>query len=316
MNIHSSRILLFAGGLLLAAYQPLHADNVIFTGEGADNLWSTTGNWTTFPVAGNELSSFTLDNATAANPAIVDSGFNVTMGVVRIESFEAANDPSGRVYVEIADGGTLRTRNVIVGQGGRAAYQGSLTLRSGGAITNDGTGGLDPGFLQIGHSTSASNTPANRSFLTVESGATLQAPRIDLRLGGVITFQFGTDSVTTLQTTRASEGQNVLDGLLQVDLANLEVMQTYSLITNPNAGVTIGGSLRTWLDTESGAFSGTGSFANSNFEVLNGGSFDWTLSLDNNNQDLVLTVIPEPGTLGLVAIAGLVTYLTRFRRRK
>ncbi len=315
MNIHSSRILLFAGGLLLAAYQPLHAD-VIFTGAAEDNLWSTTGNWSTFPVTGNQLTSFTLAKATAANPAIVDPGFNVTMGVVRIESFESPGDPSGRVYVEVADGGILRTGNVIIGDGSRAAYQGSLTLETGGTITNQGSGLLNSGVLQIGHNNSNQNTAANRSFLTVESGATLQATKIDQRLGGVVTFQFGTDSVTTLQTTRSTADQNVLDGLLQVDLANLEVMQTYSLITNPNAGVTIGGSLRTWLDTESGAFSGTGSFANSNFEVLNGGSFDWTLSLDNNNQDLVLTVIPEPGTLGLVAIAGLVTYLTRFRRRK
>lgn len=313
MNTQTPKIFMLAGGLLLAGLQPLNA--VIFTGNGTDNLWSTSANWDTFPVAGNEVSSFTLANATASNPAIVDPLFNVTMGIVRVESFESAGDPAGRVFVEIADGGTLRTRNIFVGQGGRAAYQGSLTLRSGGTITNDGTGGLDPGVLQIGHTNSIQNTTANLSFLTIESGATLQTPGIVQNLGGVVTFQFGTDSVTTLQTTSATIGENVLNGLLRVDLASLETMQSYSLITNPNAGVTIGGALRTWLDTGGGAFSGSGSFANSNFEVLNGGTLDWTLSLDNNNQDLVLTVIPEPGTLSLVAIAGLVAYLARFRRR-
>ncbi|MCF7817594.1 MAG: hypothetical protein K9M54_06910, partial [Kiritimatiellales bacterium] len=61
----------------------------------------------------------------------------------------------------------------------------------------------------------------------------------------------------------------------------------------------IGGALRTWLDGNGGSYSGSGSYAGSNFTVLNGDGKDWTLSLADGNQDLTLTV--SGGPLGIYA---------------
>lgn len=259
---------------------------VMFTGAGADNLWSNPGNWDPFPGANAEIEGFRADKTPEASPAILDPAFDLELGVVRVESFMGSAPVPGRVHVDISEGATLRAHSVIVGQGGRPAYQGSLRVLRGGAIENRFQG---IGMLQIGGA-----DPQRPSFLILSDGAgRVQVPVIELRAGGVLSFEFGADRVTPILTTRRDQGsENRISGLVQVDLGNLEAPKSYPLIRSEGTHLRIGGYLSEWLLANNGAVSGQGSFTHEHFKVLNGGDHRWTLRLERNRRDLVLVIHP------------------------
>jgi hypothetical protein len=71
-------------------------------------------------------------------------------------------------------------------------------------------------------------------------------------------------------------------------------------------GVGFGPGVYTLIDATSISGLGTGTTGTV-------GGYDAALSIDGDNQDLLLTVIPEPGTLGLIGMLTVVAAL--FRRR-
>jgi len=145
----------------------------------------------------------------------------------------------------------------------------------------------------------------------VEPGAFLLQTELTLDTYGELTFQFGADTVTTLQTSRnTAGGANLLNGLLRVDLADLTTAGTYTLIDSGSDNLLLSGALKDWLVAGGGSRSGTGDDAFANFAVTGTAgnanwteNHAWTLTTADGGRDLVLTVIPEPATLGLVAVS-------------
>jgi hypothetical protein len=272
----------------------VQAANRNFTGvSGANMNFSTAGNWDGAPVAAdNVLIAVTNINGSATsagNRAKVDSGFSTQLGTVRIHSQTGYGQ--GMAYAEVLSSGLLKAANLNVGNAGNAAFDGNLILRSGGSID---TAAANSGTFTVGGET---NGMVGEMF--VEAGAALfRESRVDLFTYGKMTFQFGSNSVSTLQTIRTTAGaQNTLNGLLLVDLAALTTDGTYTLINSSSANLLIGGTMRTWLDSVGGSYSNSGDFANANFQVIGGNGKQWTLALADGGQDLTLTIVPVVFTL-------------------
>ncbi len=252
--------------------------NTLFTGAGADQNFSNTNNWDTVPVA-NDHVQIAANGTSSGSPAVVDPGFSTDyLGFARIYSGGAGG--TGMAYAEVASGATLKSILIEVGNAGNAAYSGTLTLRTGGATVAKY---VNSGSFKIGG--------AAAGFVTVEPGVSFSQTYLSLNSYGTLTFELGADSVSTFAATKSTAGvANTLDGLLQVDLAALENEGVYTLIDSANPDLLIAGAMKTWLDGEGGSFSGTGNDSNATFQVLNGGTMDWTLSLEDGGQDLVLAV--------------------------
>lgn len=286
----------------------VQAANRNFTGlSGANMNFSTAGNWDVAPVAADgvyvAVTNINGSATSAGSRAKIDSGFSTQLGTVRIHSQTGYGQ--GMSYAEVASGGLLKASNLNVGNSGNPAFDGNLILRSGGSID---TAAANSGTFSIG-----GETPGMVGEMFVEAGAALfRESRVELLAYGKMTFQFGSNSVSTLQTARTTAGvQNTLNGLLLVDLAALTTDGTYTLVNSSSANLLIGGTMRTWLDSIGGSYTNTGNFANANFQVLNGGTKKWTLALADGNQDLTLTVIPEPTTISMLMMAGAGALLIR-----
>ena len=272
----------------------------IFKGlSGTDKKFSTVGNWDVFPTNGAAINS--ISNTTATSMAQVDSGFTVQIANANLYSSKV----SSTSYVEIVTGGVFKQSSISIGNAINAAYSGSLTVRTGGTLTNAYG---NSGALAIG-GTNRLNSGAG--FMTIEAGAAVQQTVLTLGQSGTLTFQFDANSVSTLNLSKTTAGTtNTLNGLLQVDLgAYTGSAGTYTLINGVSN--TLGGALYTTLS--GGSISGTGTYSSANFAVLNGGAQQWTLGLADSGKDVVLTLIPEPATLGLFAGAG--AFIILLRRR-
>ncbi|MCF7817597.1 MAG: hypothetical protein K9M54_06925 [Kiritimatiellales bacterium] len=252
---------------------------VTFTGaSGVDSNFSTAANWSsgTVPLAGDTA------YVAAFKTLIVDGVY--TVGNFRANALSGTNN--GMSYVEIVSGAALSDGSITVGNAS-ASYNGTLTLRSGGATHTTANNG---GVLSIG-GTSAGMI----GNMVVEAGAVFEQSRLTLNTYGTLDFVFGADSVSTFTAKKTTTGNdNVMDGMLEVDLGALATAGTYTLINSASTNLVIGGALRTWLDGNGGSVSGSGSYVGSNFTVSNGDGKDWTLSLADNNQDLTLTVAVFP----------------------
>ena len=259
-------------------------------------LFSDSRNWTNgvLPISGEVLNGI-KGTTTALNPALVDSSFNIGGTNGAFGTFNLNSGKNGTTaYLAVQSNATLRSSNLYMGNVVQSGWNGDLTLKTGGSIV-----GSAGGTLFVG--TTASST----GKLTLEKGASLSFSILNLATNGTMKFIFGTNSVTTFNATKGTVGSsNLLNGLLQVDLAALTTDGTYTLLNSSSTNLLIAGTMRTWLDSVGGSYSNNGDFANSNFQVLNGGTKKWTLALADGNKDLTLTVIPEPATLGLFVIAG------------
>jgi dienelactone hydrolase len=255
----------WAGCLVLAA-GAAQAANVTFTGSDDCNF-STAANWDQAPVSKDTLRS--INGTSAAKPAQVDPAFTADFGNAYI-----APSAAGTAVVEVPSGAKFKAINLYIGHNIQPALCGQLTVRAGGALEGQF------GTAMIG--------VKGKGVLTVEPGADISWPGLNAGSAGILAFKFGANSVATFKANSKKAGQNLLDGLIQADLAQLKQAGDYVLIDG--AAQEIGGALRIGLDAQSGAFSGSGDFVNSNFSVLNGGNWSWTLKLDDKNRDLVLTV--------------------------
>jgi hypothetical protein len=277
-----------AAGLLAAG--SLQAAVVYFTGaSGVDNNFSTVANWSAFPAVSGDTPQIAVTNingiaTSASNPAKVNAGWTNTFGTARI--YSQTGYGQGMAYAEVMSGGLLKASILEVGNSGNVAFDGTLTLRSGGSID---TLANNTGSFKIGGETSGMV-----GDMVVEAGAALfREPSLNLFTYGTLTFVCNSNSLSTLNTVRTTAGSsNLLNGLIQVDLSALTTAGTYTLVNSSSTNLLIAGSMRTWLDSVGGSYSNSGDFANANFQVIGGNGKQWTLALADGNQDLTLTVIP------------------------
>jgi dienelactone hydrolase len=261
------KILIQAGWFVWVA-AAAQAANVAFTASG-DYKFSTEANWNQTPVSKDTLRS--VNGTSAGKPALADPAFTVDFGNGYIVPSAA-----GTAFVEVPSGAKLKAMNLYIGHNVQPALCGQLTVRTGGALEGQF------GTVLIG--------VKGKGVLTVEPGADISWPGLNTGAAGILAFQFGENSVATFKANSKKAGQNSLDGLIQADMAQLKQAGDYVLIDG--AAQEVGGALRIGLDAQGGAFSGNGDFTETNFSVLNGGNWSWTLKLADRNRDLVLTVNP------------------------
>jgi hypothetical protein len=270
--------------LLLAG---LAQADVLFTGSNTlNNLMSDTNNWEglALPVTGDNF-LIAANGTSVSNPAVVDSSFTVDIGQARV--FSSGAGGTGMAYVEVVAGGTLKASSIYVGNSANQWYDGTLTLRTGAATV---ARYLNSGGFEIAGTTELSGNRA-QGFVTVQPGASFSHAILILKQYGTLTYEFGANSVTPFIPSKTSTGgANTLDGLVKVDLSALVNEGSYALIDGSSTNVLIAGAMKTWLDGEGGSFSGAGDFSNATFQVVSGGTIDWTLSLEDGDQDLMFAV--------------------------
>ncbi len=259
------------------------AATVYFTGaSAADNKFSTGANWTAFPASGDiaqiAVTNFSGVAVTAGNPALLDSA--MTLGTLRV--YSQTGYGLGRSYVKIKSGGKLTATTVAVGNSANALFDGMLVLETGGSLSN--------AYSNSGSLTIGGDSSGMFGRLVVEPDAAFRQTSLSLCTNGTLVFVFGTNSVSTLVTTRTTAGAtNVLNGRVVVDLSAVKSSGSYTLIDSSSGNLLLRGELFNWLYAAGGARSGDGSYEDSHFVVLNGNFARWTLSYVNQ-QDLVLTV--------------------------
>jgi lysophospholipase L1-like esterase len=272
------------GVLCIAGAMSASAVNRYFTGAGADNNFSTAENWDAAPVSSDSI--FILTEATTAEqPAILDAGFTADLYTINAQNTNSALNAN--TYMEVASGVNRIYSNLNVGSFGGGTHRNYLTLKSGSRLANK--------YANGGGTTIGKDAAFRSGQMTLEPDVSFQTAILTVNPYGTVTFEFGTNSVSTLATSKTdSGGANTIDGLIQVDLAALTTEGSYTLIDSSSTNLLMAGALKIWLDGEGGSVSGTGSFATNHFEVLNAGNADWTHSLADSNQDLIFTVAPNP----------------------
>jgi hypothetical protein len=258
-----------------------------FTGaDSADNLFSTTNNWDTFPTGTTpKFDAPSADATSADNPGQLDAAFNVLLPSGLGNCF-LNGDGNGTVYIDVLSNAVWKSVNLTIGHQnvGVTARHGVLTLKSGSSLApvagNSGT-------LTLGG-------PADGSSgrLAAEHGATaFSFANLNLQAEGTLAFQFGTNSASTFISTRNNAAATmVLDGTVEVDLGALEQTGTYTLIAGSHVDSVLSGALITWLDSNGGTTNGTGNLNSDHFDVVNSPGVKWSLTTAAAGTELVLTV--------------------------
>ncbi|MCF7817384.1 MAG: hypothetical protein K9M54_05835 [Kiritimatiellales bacterium] len=271
---NSSRILALVLGCLVifAAGEQVHAVN--FTGaDPSNNFLSTTNNWDTFPVNGGAV--FYVNGTSATDPAQVDAAFTTYLGNTTLAPLSG-----GTAYMEVLDGATNKLINLWVGHSTGGTRGAQLTLNAGSVLMSYTA---NSGTLNIGL--------AGAGALVAKDGADFSFSSLNLGANGTLTYELGTNSVSTFVSTKNNAAAPmVLNGVIAVDLAAGPAAGTNALIECSHASTTLTGTLATWLSGQGGSFSSTGSYAGSNFKVLNGGNTGWTLRLSGNTLEFVVDV--------------------------
>lgn len=269
----------------------------LFNATNQTLVLNAPGAWT----AGEALDVWRGGNLeiTAANAVTGTSSIKLGTlpGFTQLMTVTASNDYSGGTNVGTATG-TLLANNP--NDGGSATGSGNVsihgTLGGNGYIINSGDNGVRinaGGMLAPGASDGVAGT------LTITTGsAGLDISRaVGATNSASLLFDLGSpdnsDQVVLAGTTQLKIGSGNLewDDFVFNPLAGFSA-GTYTLVSS---AATISGSLGSNL---------TGTI----------GGLDATLAFANNNQDLVLTVVPEPGTFGVLAI-GAMGLLARRRRK-
>jgi hypothetical protein len=266
-----------------------------FTGAApGDNNFSTAENWDlNYVPVDKDTIFFAEGSTTELNPGIMDAGFTNDLGFIHV------NGPSGVMddaYMEIADGVDSVYNTLTVGILGNGTHKNQLVLKTGSKLTNRYGNG---GYTEVGK-----DAVFRSGKIVFEPGVSFRTAMLTVNDFGTLTFEFDTNSVSTLTTSRTTAGgANTINGLIEVDLADLTAGGAYTLIDSSSTNLLIAGALKDWLDGEGGSVSGMGDYSTNNFEVVNGGSLDWTLSLADGGQDLLLTVA-EPVVLATNLLTG------------
>ncbi|MGZ0654570.1 hypothetical protein ACWPKO_16860 [Coraliomargarita sp. W4R53] len=269
------------------------ATAAVFTGSSVvDQNFSNADNWDAMPENGDTI-EISASGTSNINPAIINSSFNVDFGGAKI--FSSGGNGTGMSYVEIVSGGELVASYVDVGNASNIYFNGTLTLRSGGAMAAR--------YLNSGGLTVGGNSAGTIGVMTVEDGATFSHANLKLNAYGTLTFKLGASSTSTFISSQSITGNaNVLDGLLQVDLDALTTTGSYTLIDSSSDNLLISGALHSDLISAGGSIT-SGSQSN-HFNVLNQGDIEWNLTIGDGGRDLILNVTSIPELSTSVALFG------------
>ncbi|MGZ0654578.1 PEP-CTERM sorting domain-containing protein [Coraliomargarita sp. W4R53] len=280
-------------------------------GAGSDQNFSTAGNWAGGVVPdGSSVVTIAADGTSSSNPAIIDAEFGVVnFGTVKVYSDSNELGGGGMAYAAIASSGILRASNINVGNFNNQYFNGTLTIRRGGSVQTNATNG--------GNFTVGGGDSGELGALFIEDGATIQHTRVTLDTYGEMTFKFGANSVSTFNTVKNNAGgTNLLNGVLQVDLATLTSAGSYTLINSNSSNLLLSGQLLNDLSNAGGTITSSGQ--SSNFNVLNAGNAVWSLTTADGGQDLIFNVtsVPEPSTYAFLLGLGSIALVAAGRHRR
>jgi hypothetical protein len=306
------------------------ANNISFTGTAAINADQTRS--LTISGTGVTVSSASVWNNTVTGTRSLNvngAGNTLSIGGFAIgASGETANtrlNIGGNGNVTVTGGVTngLGTGNRDLqynGAGtmlisGSSSYNGTTGIGSTGVFLVNGThtGGLNYSVAGVLGGTGTIDLSANNasvSFVSTGEG------RLQAGSANGLTIIGGASSALTLNNSIDTESGRLLFTLNAPSTTAVEVQGL----------LTIGGGFLDFGDFAftAGSGFGVGTYNLFDYTTLSGslgssltgtiGGLDATISLDSANSAIILTVVPEPGTAGLLTAAGLVVLV--FRRRR
>lgn len=242
---------------------------------------------------------------------------------------------------------TFTLGNGVVSGAGGIAFNGSYTVVSTGANTYTGQTVVSAGTLLVNNSHTISSGPASATAYNITGGTlggtgtiNLSAVNSGVTLGSgaklapgasveSLAFSLGTG---VLDTSGAVGGSNVGGFVFELGASTVPGTDYDQVIVNATGagGLNIGSGILedadfsfsqlagfgtgvyTLFDTDTTMIGSLGSDVTVDF----GSGLTGTLSLANGNQDLILTVVPEPGSVALIAMGAISLVLHRARRRR
>jgi hypothetical protein len=258
-------------------------------------------------------SAYTLNvagNGDGTASLTLDSGHTTGSHNWVFENYGTLNiDNSGYV----GQGADLTIRDRVNGAGGRIDFN----IRSGGSVTVTDTDAGEVSSIRVG-----SNNYGGDYFLNLYGDASASADEFNVREGGRIRFddtggELGSITIAGNFESEANATQPWNSPQLYLDLGNIDTAGTYELITIGGGWTDLGGNSIDPTEenklfrglTINGNASEHGTFANSLGKEFDVNGITYQLDVDTDSLDL--TVIPEPATLGLFALAAGIALLKR-----
>lgn len=271
--------------LILGTFH-LHAANYVWTG-GVDDNFATDGNWNLSGSPGSLDSSYI--RASTNNPVIVNSSESVT-------NFFMADQAANDVNAELQTGGSLSASNIYIGHSGTAQFIQSagvtdVTTNLALGFTGTGVGSyqISDGILNVGLTLGLGRSGSTGNFEVIGSNPSIN-PNVFSMQSASSSLIFSLDS----------------SGVSPINVTNNIAANGTLTINQGTFAPLIAGSLT--LMTYTGSF--TGSFVTENLPA----GYSITHDTTAKTLDLNYVAIPEPGTLLLVGIAGVVTLILHKRR--
>ncbi|MDA8377205.1 MAG: PEP-CTERM sorting domain-containing protein [Planctomycetia bacterium] len=310
-----------ASGVTFSA--PLNLYLAANNSNGTVNLNGGTLASNGITTAGTGVATVNLDGTLAmtANSPVVGTTWIMPNIILNVLSegvtLNVASGVQGVVYSPFLQGPSSSTGGVTVTGGGTVVMDGTNTY-TGPTVVNAGT-------LALGTYT---YTPSGATSSTTQIGSIADSSMLTINSGGTFDISAITATPTTLKGLTISGGTiNVaMDG--SGNVSNI-VLNSAAIVSGTNtinfaaaSGVTVltPGTYTLLADTN-GGLTGTFLFGNgTNSEKYTLGSDSYMLTLENTNTAETLNVgagapVPEPATLGLMAIGGLGLVLIGRKRK-
>ncbi len=208
---------------------------------------------------------------------------------------------------------------------------GTFTVASGGTLNTKGTTTVTAGTLIIDTNSASVGVTAGND-VTVSGGTLAGIGNITTNANDVVVtggkLAPGTDGTTGNLTLTLGVGTLDLSGLTGTGGLQFDLGTSSDLLTLTTGTLNVGAAILNFDDFDFTALSGFGTGPYTLIETSNTitgslgasltgtvGGFDATISLSDANTNLILTVVPEPGTWVMVLGGfGVVAMLRRFRR--
>ncbi len=309
------------GNFVLGESGDTSANNISFTGSSA--ITADTNRTITINGTGATVSSasvWTNSNATSSRTLTIDGAGNMfqiggigigATGETNNRNFTVAGTGNLRVTGGITNGSGTGTRALTVSTSGtviidgNSNYSGVTAVNAGSTLLVNGTHSGGNTYTVAG---TLGGTGSIGSAVVVNSGGVLQASSVnDLAFGSSLNVSGALGSASpSMHFTLGAPGTTILDvtGLLTIGVGLLN-FDDFSFATGGGFGAGV-----------YNLFSYTtlsGSLGSSLVGTI--GGLDATISNDTLNSSIIVTVVPEPSTIGLIGLAlgGMLFLRRRFK---